>query len=134
MKGSQAGVWAVTKRVAKTNEDKSRVQCATFFPDLKRDDMSHADVVYPFLKFKFSPITNEQIHRAIAMLGLFKEPRPDRIPNVMLIRCAELLVPHLGPLYWVTFKFNVYPTGWRDSVMVVLGKPGKVDYTVLNVH
>src|SRR5882724_12321903 len=52
----------------------------------------------------------------------------------MFIRCADLLIPHLGPLYQVTFKLSVYPTGWRDSVMVVLRKPGKADYTAPNVH
>jgi len=82
----------------------------------------------------FSLITNEQIHRAIARLGLFKAPSLARIPNVMLIRCTDLLVPCLGALYQETFKLNIYPTGWRDSVMVILRKPGKADYTVPNVH
>jgi len=107
---------------------------ATFFPELKSDDMSHTDVIYPAPKFKFSPITNEQIHRAITKLGPFKVPGLDGIPNIVLIRCADLLVPHPGPLYRVTFKLSVYPTRWRDSVMVVLRKPGKADYTVPNVH
>ena len=34
----------------------------------------------------------------------------------------------------MTFKLDIYPTGCIDSVMVLLRKPGKADYTVLNVH
>jgi len=96
--------------------------------------MSHTDVVYLALKFEFLPVTNEQIHREIASLGPFKAPGPDGIPNVLLVRCADLLVSHLGPLYWVTFKLHVYPTSWRDSVTIVLRNPGKADYMAPNVH
>jgi len=134
LKFSQAGNGAAQERLVESNENKSRVLHATFFPELERDDTSHADVIYLAPKFKFSLITDKQIHRAITKLGPFKVPSPDGIPNVMLIRCADLLVPHLGLLYRVTFKLSVYPTGWRDSVMVVLRKPGKADYTVLNTH
>ena len=108
---------------AKSNEDKCKLLQATFFHELERDDTSHTDVVYPALKFKFHWMTNEQIRRAIARLGPFKAPRPDGIPNIMLIRCTDLLIPHLGPLYQVTFKLNVYPASWRDSVMIMLRKP-----------
>jgi len=134
LRGSQTSVGADEERLVESNEDKSRVLCATFFPELERDDTSHADIIYLAPKFKFSLITDEQIHRAIAKLGLFKVPGPDGIPNIMLIKCADLLIPHLGPLYWTTFKLGVYPAGWRDSVTVVLRKPGKADYTALNAH
>jgi len=96
--------------------------------------MSHADIVYLALKFKFCPVTNEQSHRVILRLGPLKASGLDSIPNVLLIRCTDLLVHHLGPLYQVTFKLDAYPTSWRNSVMIVLRKPGKADYMVLNVH
>ena len=105
-----------TMGMAEMNEDKSKMLCATYFLELKREDDSHTDAVYLAPKFKFCQITDEQIHREIASLGPFKAPRSDGIPNVMLIRCADLFVPHLGPLYWATFKLGVYPTSWRDSV------------------
>src|SRR5882724_3818865 len=119
---------------AESNEDKCKMLWATFFPKLKRDNTSHADIIYPTPKFKFNQINNKQIHRVITRLRPFKAPRLDGIPNIMLIRCVDLLVPHLGPLYWVTFKLNVYPTSWRDSVTIMLRKPGKADYTMLNAH
>jgi len=56
------------------------------------------------------------------------------MPNIMLIKCADLLIPHLGPLYQVTCKLDVYPTSWRDSVTIMLRKPGKAYYTALHSH
>ena len=116
------------------NDDKCKLLWATFFPEHERDDTNHANVIYLASKFKFHWITNRQIHRAIARLGTFKAPRLDGIPNIMLIRCADLLLPHPGPLYQATFKLDVYLTSWRDSVTIMLRKPGKADYTAPNVH
>src|SRR5882724_10244813 len=134
LRGGQVSRWSGVEQVAETNEDKSSLLCTTFFPELERDDTSHTDADYLAPKFKFRPVTNEKIHRVIARLGPFKAPGLDSIPNVLLIRCTDLLVPNLGPLYRATFKLDAYPAGWRDSVMVVLKKPGKADYTVPNAH
>ena len=105
-----------------------------FFPELEMVDASHTEDIYAAPKFKFWLITNEQIHRVIANLGPFKVPGLDSIPNVLLVRCADLLVPHLGPIYWATFDLEAYPASWRESETVVLRKPGKADYTVLNAY
>ena len=59
LRGGQTSDGADGERLAESNEDKSRVLHATFFPELERDDMSHTDVVYPAPKFKFSPITDK---------------------------------------------------------------------------
>jgi len=134
LKGSLTGGEEVNRSVAETNEDKSKLLHATFFPELEREDNCHADNAYLAPMFKFHQISDEQIHRVIARLGPFKVPGPDGIPNVFLIKCADLLVPHLGPLYWATFRLGVYPTSWRDSVMVILRKLGKPDYMLPNAH
>ena len=43
-------------------------------------------------------------------------------------------MPHLGPIYWVTFKLSVYPASWKDSMTIVLRNPGKPDYTIPSAH
>ena len=134
LKVSQSSTVPVIGVKAKTNEEKSRTLCNMFFPEIERADMSHAEAVYPAPKFKFWPVTKEQIYRVIAKLGPFKVLGPDGIPNILLTRCANLLVTHLGPIYWETFNLDAYPTSWRDSVTVILRKPGKADYTVLNTY
>ena len=71
----------------------------------------------------------------ISKLGAYKGPRPDGIPKiVILIQCADIILPHLGPLYQASVKLGAYPKCWRDSVTVVLRKPSKPDYTVPSTY
>jgi len=105
-----------------------------FFLELKRDDPDHLENDYLTPSFNFSCISDEKIHRAITKLGPHKAPSPNGIPNVLLTRCADLFIPHLGPIYHVTFKLNTYPPSWKHSTMIVLRKQGKPDYTDPNAH
>ena len=59
---------------------------------------------------------------------------PDGIANIVFIRCTDLLVPHLGPIYRATFSLGTYPKQWKDLVTVVLRKPMKPDYMLLSTH
>src|SRR5882724_10152602 len=95
LRSGQEGGKMQTPQVAETNEDKSRLLCTTFFPDIEREDMSQADNSYPTPKFAFTPITDDQIYRVIKRLGPYKAPGLDGIPNTMLIQNADLIVPYL---------------------------------------
>ena len=119
LRSGQEGGEMQTPQVAETNEDKSRLLCTTFFPDIEREDVSQADESYPTPKFTFTPITDDQIYRMINRLGPYKALGPDGIPNAMLIRNADLIVLYLGPLYQATFKLGIYPDNWRESTTVV---------------
>ena len=59
---------------------------------------------------------------------------PDGITNMVFIKCIDLLVPYLGPIYRATFSLGTYPKQWKDSIMVVLRKPMKPDYMLPNAH
>jgi len=74
-------------------------------------------------RFNFSLVTNNQIHQAISKLWPYKAPRLDRIPNVILMQCAGLLMPHLGPIDHSTFKLGIFPNWWKDSVTIMLRNP-----------
>ena len=50
-------------------------------------------------------------------------------PNSVLIYAKDLLVPHLGPLFWATHSLKYYPEEWSLTETLVLKKPGKPDYT-----
>jgi len=93
-------------------------------PNNNDDDMNYAEP-----KFSFAPIMDAHIQRAIARLGPFTAPGTDGIMNIAFIQCTDLLVPHLAPIYRVTFKFKVYPDQLKSSTTVVLGKLTKLDYT-----
>jgi len=70
----------------------------------------------------------------ILQLVPHKAPGADGITNIVFTQCADLLVPHLGPIYRATFLLKTYPKQRKDSVTTVLRKPGKPNYTVPNAH
>ena len=61
-------------------------------------------------------------------------PGPNRICNIVFIKNADLLVPHLGPIYRVTFTQRHYPDQWKVSFTVVLQKLGCPDYTLTKAY
>jgi len=89
---------------------------------------------YPPSRFEYVPITDTQIEQAISWLGLYKAPGADGISNVVLIKCADLIVPHLGPNYHVMFKLETYPENWKSSVTIMLRKLAKPDYMLPSTH
>ncbi|KAF8591798.1 hypothetical protein K439DRAFT_1290926, partial [Ramaria rubella] len=74
-------------------------------------------------------VSDTQITRAIRKLNPFKAPGKNGICNSVLINCADILIPYLGPLYCATFNLNIYPASWRDSITVIIRKPGKLTYS-----
>ena len=116
-------VWEV-----ESNADKSRVFQETFFlkpPADHAQDDNDDDANYSKLKFRFAPIMDTHIWRAIAKLGPFKVPGTDGIMNIVFIQCADLLVLHLAPIYRATFELKTYPDQWKSLTTVMLRKPSK---------
>jgi len=58
-----------TGQPAEANEDKCQLLHVAFFPTPVGSDPDYMDYNSPPLKFKLTPITDTQIHRAIAKLG-----------------------------------------------------------------
>ena len=81
-----------------SNADKSTLLQETFFLRLSQEEPEPDEDTYPAPSFHFSPVTNTQIHRIISWLVPYKVPGADGILNLVLIWCADLLVPHLGPI------------------------------------
>ena len=94
------------------NEEKSRLFKTTSFPGIPTPGPTQPANAYPVPKFKFSLVNDAQIHHAISKLGPYKTPGLDGIPNIMITKCADLVVLHLGPLYHATFKLGIYPEQW----------------------
>jgi len=109
LKVRQTGLGSAATQVAETNQEKSCMLSATFFPKLMHSELDPPPPDHPAPKFKFRPVTNDQIHQAISKLGPYKVPGPDGIPNVVLIQFTGLLMPHLGPIYHTSFKLGIYP-------------------------
>ena len=115
--------------VASTNKKKNRMLAKLMFP--ARPD----GCVVPELEDDnqlLSPgsIMEEQIQRDLARLHPYKAPGADGIPNVVLKKSAELIVPYLLQIFKAALSLQTYAGQWRDITTCVLRKPGKPRYDV----
>jgi len=110
-----------------SNAEKSAALAETFFPPPPLIPIvPHTCYPQPANIFRF--FTREQIKTAARRLDAFKAPGPDGIPNVVLKKGINVLIDRLYYLFRAIFELNVYPDEWRESITVVLRKPGKPSY------
>ena len=112
---------------ATTNDMKSEMLAKTFFPPCPSTDYP-MHFVYPKPACKFDPITKDQVKQHLAKLKPYKAPGPDGIPNIVLSKCANVLVDRLYYVYNAILEKNIYYAPWKQSTTVVLRKPGKPRY------
>ena len=67
-------------------------------------------------------------------LSAYKAPGPDGIPNVVLIQCIKIITDHLYYIFKAIFTLGTYPEEWKESIMVILRKPGKPSYENPKAH
>jgi ribonuclease HI len=67
-------------------------------------------------------------------MDLWKAVMAGDVPNAMIKKCADILVPYLGEMYRATFRLDHYPSNWRIYDTIVLRKPGRKDYTKPNSY
>ncbi|KAF8268519.1 hypothetical protein EI94DRAFT_1467624, partial [Lactarius quietus] len=60
----------------------------------------------------------------------YKAPGPDGIPNIVLIKCADILIDRLWPIYMATLDKGWYYSPWKAFTTIVLRKPSKPRYDV----
>ena len=75
-------------------------------------------------------ITKEQIRRQLKRLRPYKAPGPDKIPNIVLSQCAEILTDRLWFIYSAILDRGLYYAPWKHFTTVVLRKPGKPRYDI----
>lgn len=114
---------------AHTNEEKGQLLYHAFFPKVTAPPVPAPRNLYPPEKWEYSPTTDKQIHQAIRRMKPWKATRSGTIPNAIFVHAQELLVPHLGLIFWATDTSKIYPNDWKLTETPVLIKPGKLDYT-----
>ncbi|EJD43443.1 hypothetical protein AURDEDRAFT_66469, partial [Auricularia subglabra TFB-10046 SS5] len=114
----------------KTNSEKSEAFYKSFFP-AKPDNIDiRPTPPGPHSTEGIKTITREQIRRNVAKLAPYKAPGEDRIPNVILKRCIDVLIEYLFHIFSAISRHGFYYDRWRRFVTVVLRKPGRPTYTV----
>ena len=116
--------------IASTNTEKAQALAKSFFPTKPVEPQTPPDFMYPPACCKPDQVTLEQILFHIRKLKLYKAPGPDGIPNIVLMRCADLLADRLLHIYKAMLERNLHYPPWKSFTTVVLCKPGKPRYDV----
>ena len=112
------------------NEEKATIFAKTFFPTRPTNSSVPTRYVYPEPIPTPRGITKKQILDQILRLSPYKASGHDEIPNVVLQRCADLILDYLFHILQGTLERGYYYKPWRESITVVLCKPGKPNYSV----
>jgi len=115
---------------AATNTEKAQALAKSFFPVKPADPVDETLNAYPPACCNPDQLTKEQILLHIRKLKPYKAPGPDGIPNIVLMRCADLLADRLLNIYKAMLERNLHYSPWKNFTTVVLRKPGKPRYDV----
>jgi len=113
-----------------TNDGKAKAFAESFFPDPPLTSSVPPDFEYPDPLPDPPPITRKQIEAQIHRLSPYKACGPDEIPNIMLQKSFDLIADHLLYIFQAIFSLRTYYKPWKESITVVLRKPGKPSYEV----
>jgi hypothetical protein len=116
------------------NAEKARTFAKMFFPPPPPIPDNYEMFEYPDPLPDPPRITVGQIHRHIAKLSPYKATGPDGIPNIVLQKCADILIGRLTRMYRAIVELNLYFDPWREFTTIVLRKPGKPSYEVPKAH
>jgi hypothetical protein len=58
----------------------------------------------------------------------------DRIPNIMLSKCTDLIIDRLFYIFEAMLERNLFYKPWKVSTTVMLRKPGKPRYDILKTY
>jgi hypothetical protein len=110
-------------------EEKAETLRQSFFPPPLNADLSDiGGYMYP-PPIECPEITPTEIKRAVHKAAPNKAPGTDNIPDGILHQTIGILLPHLHRLFNACLQIGYCPAHFRESITVVLRKPGKDDYT-----
>ena len=90
--------------------------------------------VYPSPLKGICFLSRAQIHQVIHILSSYKAPGPDNIPNVVLIKCCDVIIGHVFFIFGAIIKLNVHHPQWLELTTLVLRKIGKLSYDVAKAY
>ena len=77
---------------------------------------------------KWMEITLDQLTQAINRLSPYKAPGSDGITNIVFQHCHQL-ANYLLPVFNAAVKLQIHYEPWKESITVILCKPGKPNYS-----
>uniref|UniRef100_A0A8H7K2N2 RNase H type-1 domain-containing protein n=1 Tax=Bionectria ochroleuca TaxID=29856 RepID=A0A8H7K2N2_BIOOC len=147
---SQTGLWSLVKwaknrhsassactpALARPNgelvqrpEEKAELLRQAFFPPPRQADVSDIHgYEYPS-PIECPDITTSEVENAVRRAAPNKAPGTDGITNAILHKTLDILLPSLCRLFNACLQVGYCPKHFKDTVTVVLRKPGKDDYS-----
>jgi hypothetical protein len=111
------------------NEEKSAALARNFFPAKPQEGPGTYGRPTKVCK-GVGKITREQIRSQLRSIKPYKALGPDGIPNIMLSKCADLIIDRLLYIYEAMLERRLLYKLWKTSITVVLRKPGKPRYDI----
>ena len=112
------------------NQEKGKILAKGFFPTKPPVDNTLSGAKYPKACTRVGKITPEQISAQLKKLKPYKAPGPDGIPNIVLTKCADLIVDRLTHIFMALIEEKPSYKPWKEFIIIVLRKPGKPRYDV----
>ncbi len=110
------------------NMDKATHFVKSFFPPPPTTTSIPKEYIYPQPLPDPPEITTDQIKQQVQKLAPYKAPGPDEIPNIVIIKCFDLIAEYLTYIIQAILGKGIYFDPWREFTTVVLRKPGKPNY------
>jgi len=124
----------VAQRLSK-NSEKSLAFHKAFFP-LPRTDPIETEHEHEepatHTPWPFQLPTDMQIMRTFQDMAPGKATKEGTPSNDLLKNCADILSPHIGPLYRASIELGYYPDAWAFTKTIITRKPGKPNYQDVN--
>ena len=116
--------------VQDTNTKKAEALALHFFPAPRQVDLQDIqDTEYPRPFWIDTLATPHEVGSLLRRLPVRKAAGPDKIPNLLLKECREILSPLLAQFFTRCMQIGHHPRPFKHSITVVLKKPQKPDYT-----
>ena len=107
---------------------KAKILMESFFPPPVHADLSDVNEnTYP-RPHNMGEITRNEIARAVLKPSPKKAPGLDDIPNLILQKTLDIMLPIYEKLFNKCLETGYCPQHFRDSITVAIRKPGKGDY------
>jgi hypothetical protein len=93
-------------------------------------DAEDETVTAPAEELEWKPITKLEVYRSLKAAKGTTAPGEDGIPTLVWKRLWSHLQAHITRLFSRSVDLGYYPKQRKRAMIVVLGKPGKPDYTI----
>jgi hypothetical protein len=103
--------------MAEDNVAKAKALADSFFPPLPTTSRVPLDATCPTPLKGIRRFSRARIRQVVWSLSPYKAPGPDKIPNVVLIKCCDALINHLYFIFKAVFELNTYHPRWLESVI-----------------